>query len=390
MTARTILERVLVVAAVVVVLSLLLGQLLGQPILLGYVATGSMEPTMDAGDGFVAIPSALAGSPGEGDVVVFDARELHDGGLTTHRIVGETEEGYVTAGDANPFTDQDGGEPHVTDGQIVAVALQVNGEVVTIPHLGTVVMAVHGALESAVGALASAVGVTAAVDGEGVGAWLIGVGVAMLGLGFLLDVLGTPARDTDRRTARENVIAIRVVLAVVLIVLVTLATAAMVIPAGVTEYGVVSTADPTDDPQVLAPGESGELTRTVENTGLIPTVVVLEPASGGVAVDPERVTVGSRSSVETTVTLTAPETEGESVRHVSEHRYLAVVPPSVLGLAHDLHPLVAITAVNGVVVAVAVGLVLALFGAGDLRVRRPGDHVPWTVRTARKLRRFRR
>jgi len=68
-------------------------QLLGQPILLGYVATGSMEPTMDAGDGFVSVPSAVTGDVEEGDVVVYQARELHDGGLTTHRVVGETEEG---------------------------------------------------------------------------------------------------------------------------------------------------------------------------------------------------------------------------------------------------------------------------------------------------------
>src|SRR6056297_3527746 len=143
MTASTIVSRALGYAAALFVILLLVGQLLGQPILLGYVATGSMEPTMDAGDGFVAIPSAVSGDVEEGDVVVFQARELHDGGLTTHRVVDETEGGYVTKGDANPFTDQDGGEPPVTDGQIVANALQIEGTVVTIPHLGTVVMGIQ-------------------------------------------------------------------------------------------------------------------------------------------------------------------------------------------------------------------------------------------------------
>jgi signal peptidase I len=105
MTATGLLKRALPVAVAAVVLLFVLGQLPGQPILLSYVATGSMEPTMDAGDGFVAVPSAVTGPPSEGDVVVFDARELHDGGLTTHRVVDETDEGDVTKGDANPFTD---------------------------------------------------------------------------------------------------------------------------------------------------------------------------------------------------------------------------------------------------------------------------------------------
>ena len=74
MTASTIVSKALGYAAALFVILLLVGQLLGQPILLGYVATGSMEPTMDAGDGFIAIPSAVTGDVQEGDVVVFQAR----------------------------------------------------------------------------------------------------------------------------------------------------------------------------------------------------------------------------------------------------------------------------------------------------------------------------
>jgi len=92
MTTASLLKRGLGFGLALVVVLLIVGQLLGQPILLGYVATGSMEPTMDAGDGFVSVSSAVTGDVEEGDVVVYQARELHDGGLTTHRVVGETEE----------------------------------------------------------------------------------------------------------------------------------------------------------------------------------------------------------------------------------------------------------------------------------------------------------
>ena len=382
------LKRGLGVLVIVVVALLFLGQLLGQPILLGYVATGSMEPTMDAGDGFIAVPSAVAGDVGEGDVVVFDARELHGGGLTTHRIVDVTDDGYVTAGDANPFTDQDGDEPPVTDGQIVAVALQVNGEVVTIPHLGTAVMSLHGVLEAGYDAVASTLGVTATMDSDGLGSMLVGLGVALLGFGFLLDRFEPANRDASRSTNRENVLAVRVALAVILIVFVTFGTAVMVVPSGVTEYEVRSTDDPTDDPQILAPGETGSLSHTVDNAGLVPVVTILEPASSGVEAEPERLTIGSRSEAEATVTLHAPAEPGVYTRDVAEHRYLLVAPPSVLEALHGVHPLVAIAAVNGIIVGAVVAVVVVLFGSGDLRLRSAGDHVPFTVRLRRKLRRW--
>ncbi|RQG97478.1 signal peptidase I [Natrarchaeobius oligotrophus] len=388
MTARTHLQRAIGLLAAVVVISLLVGSLLGQPILLGYVATGSMEPTMAAGDGFIAVPSAVSGDVEVGDVVVYDARELHDGGLTTHRVVDETEEGYVTAGDANPFTDQDGDEPPVSDAQIVATALQVNGEVVTIPHLGTVVMTAQDVVGTVYEDVSSILGLTTTVDSDGIGAMFVAVGIAMFGFGILLDRFGPAGRQTTRSRRRENVVGFWVALGLVLLVLVTFATAAMVIPSGTTEYGIVSTDSPTDDPQVLAPGESAELTRTIDNAGYVPVVVVYETGSETAAVDPSWQTVGVRSTAEATVSLTAPHETGQYTRHVEEHRYLAVLPPSLLVSLHAIHPLAAIAAVNAVVVGGVVVLVIALFGTADFRLRSAGDHVSLSKRLERKLRKW--
>ncbi|NUB89813.1 signal peptidase I [Haloterrigena sp. SYSU A121-1] len=386
MTGTALLKRTLGAGIALVVVLLLVGQLLGQPILLGYVATGSMEPAMDAGDGFVAIPDLADSSVEQGDVVVFEARELHGGGLTTHRVVGETEAGYVTKGDANPFTDQDGGEPHVTDGQIVAKAWRVNGEVVTIPRLGTAIMGAQNVAESASGTVASVVGLTETGDSEGLGAVLVAVGVALLGFGTVFERLGPARRETRRSRSRENVIAFWTALGLVLLVFVTFATAAMVVPAGTAEYELVSADSPTDDPQVIAPGETTELTRTVDNAGYLPIVAVHEAESNNVTIEPATQTVGSRSSGETTVSLTAPDETGSYTRHVGEYRYLAVLPPAAIVWLHGLHPLAAIAAVNGVVVGLAVAIVLVVFGHGDLRLRSAGDHVPVSTRLERKLR----
>jgi len=210
MKLRSSAGTLLTVLFVAVVVAMLVGQQLGQPVLLGFVVTGSMAPTLEPGDGFVAVPPAFAGEIEEGDVVTFDARELEGGGLTTHRVVGETEEGYVTRGDANPFTDQDGPEPPVQDAQIVAVAWQLDDEVVTIPRLGTVAMALQGLVGALVGLLGSVPGGDSIADGD-VGSIMVAGGVSLLLLSFASDLLGAangpsgadPASARGRRGRRS-------------------------------------------------------------------------------------------------------------------------------------------------------------------------------------------
>ncbi len=73
---RQAVEDAFTLLAVLVVLSLVIGQLLGQPILLGYVTSGSMSPTLNTGDAFVAVPAPVAGEIEPGDVIVFEAVEL--------------------------------------------------------------------------------------------------------------------------------------------------------------------------------------------------------------------------------------------------------------------------------------------------------------------------
>ncbi|ADD07285.1 peptidase S26 domain protein (plasmid) [Natrialba magadii ATCC 43099] len=383
---RALLSRALGLVLTLVIVALLLGQLLGQPILLGYVATGSMEPTMDAGDGFIAVPSAISGSPAEGDVVVFDAIDLHGGELTTHRIVGETDEGYITAGDANPFTDQDADEPPVSDEQIVAHALQVNGEVVTIPYLGSAIMGVQSVIESVFGTVTATLGVTAVFNADNAGALLVGVGIALLGFGVLLETVGPRKRDTRRSRSRPNILGIWATIGLVLLVFVTFATASMVLPSGTIAFGVGSATTPSENPQVAEPGELVEIEHETENSGYLPIVVTREPGHETVNANPEWQTISPRSSDAATVTAVAPAETGEYTRHVEEHRYLLVLPPTLLVWLHSLHPLVAIAAVNGVIVGITVALMIALFGTTDLRLRNPGGSLPLLTRLRRKFR----
>ena len=373
MSGRSLLGTAATIIFVALVVGLLAGQVLGQPVFVGYVTTDSMEPTIDASDGFVAVPSFLAGEPEVGDVVVFDARELHDGGLTTHRIVGETEDGYITKGDANSFTDQDAEESPVNDGQIVAHALQIDGEVVTIPHLGTVVGTVQSIVAAPFGML----------DQRSAGTVLIGVGIALF---LLAGVVGERGRRVTRRSRnRPNVVAIRTLVTFAVVIVVGAATAAMVLPAGVHEFGVAAAEEPTGEPNVVEPGGTATVSYDTHNGGFLPVLVINEPASKGTAVEPREVVLGGGERAETTVTMAAPDEPATRLRHVRESRYLLLLPPRVVAALHAIHPLLALLAVDAVVTAFVVSASVAVFGTGHLRLR-SGDDLPVLTRLRRRFR----
>lgn len=369
MSLRDALRQTATLVVVLVLLALLAGQLLGYPILLGYVETGSMSPTLEPGDGFIAIPSAVAGDVETGDVVVFRAQELDGGGLITHRVVGETERGYLTRGDANPFADQDGAEPPVRDVQIVAEALQVGGRVVVVPRLGTAVTAVSDGLQEGQRTLAVALGTSAVLGPAGLGYLLFGLAVVVYVVGALRDAGFDRRPARDRR--RDDGASPRLVVFLLALMIVTAATASMVVPAGTQEFEFVSSESGSESPTVIEQGTSEELTYGVPNLGLVPMHVYLEPASDGVAADSEYVYVDRRSRVNATVTLTAPPSTGYYREYLVEWRYLAVLPKPVVDDLRAIHPWTPILVIDALLGVPFYAVGTALLRGGYVRTREP-------------------
>ncbi|MGQ3328876.1 signal peptidase I [Halorubrum sp. FL23] len=367
MSLKRTISITLQVTAVLVVASLIVGQYLGQPVLLSYVETGSMQPVLNPGDGFVAIPAPLAGGVGAGDVVTFNAQEIQGGGLTTHRVVEETERGYITRGDNNPFTDQDGGEPVVQEADIVAKAATVGGSVVVIPHLGTVAMGFQSALNAAQTWLAVTFGVRSLQGTQGLAYILFALSSVAYAVDWYLDRGSRETRERDR--SRDDGTSVFAIVGVLALVLMATATAAMVVPAGSQEYGVVSAEFESDNPTVIERGTSKELEYVVPNAGLVPVYAYVTPQSPGVDVDPRRVTVGSRGEASTTVTLNAPDETGYYRLFVTEHRYLAVLPSSVIDELYGVHPWAPLVAINGLLGGGIVGLGVLLLRGEPARIR---------------------
>jgi len=365
MNPRTLLWRLLEVVAVVVVVALIAGQLLGQPLLLSYVTTGSMEPTIDAGEGFVAIPPELAGEIGEGDVVVFEAEEVQGGGLTTHRIVEETGQGFTTRGDANPFTDQDGGEPPVQEPEVVAVAWQPGGEVLTIPALGTLATGIQSVLGAIQWQLAQLLGSRAFLGTQGIAYLLFGGSILLYGALVWLD------DDTQRERTRSRTSGLssrRLMLGLTLL-LVAGATAAMVIPAGVQQFGIVSAEFDSEAPDVIRQGTDESVRYEVGNSGVVPTVVLLNPASENIEAEPSRMRVPGRASENATLTISAPPETGHYRVFLEERRYLALLPTGAIESLHAVHPWLPVLAIDLLIGVPFYLLGLSLLGTGRLRSR---------------------
>ncbi|WP_222918447.1 signal peptidase I [Natrinema sp. SYSU A 869] len=375
-------ELSLTVVVIAATLALIAGQLLGQPVFLVFVETGSMEPTLEPGDGFVAIPSQVTGDPEPGDVVVFESVEVNDGQLTTHRVVAETADGYRTQGDANPFADQDAGEPPVTDDRIAATALQVGGSVVVLPKFGTAVKTVRGGVGWVLAPILAALGLEA---GAGIGS----AGLVLFGVGLILFVVtltvGTrrraPGRPPRRRSTDADSIDPRIVALIVLTLVLVPANAAMIVPSG--GYTMSVDADGSED---IEPGESITAEIPMRNGGLITTVVVLETATNDASIEPGSVPLAPGSESAASLRTTAPPSGEERSVAVSEYRYLRVLPTSLLLRFHAIDPLVAWGTINGLLGASVLGFVGGLLGFKQIRVRDQSRNVPLSVQLRRYLR----
>lgn len=109
------------------VLLSVLSLILDAPLLLAYIKSDSMSPTLNKND--LVFINIFDRNFNEGDIVVFNS----NGDWICHRIVREVEGGYITKGDRNIATDQFGGKEIVTRERIVGKILSISGDPINIP-----------------------------------------------------------------------------------------------------------------------------------------------------------------------------------------------------------------------------------------------------------------
>ena len=304
------------------------------PLHLSYVTSGSMEPTLSQGDGYLVVEGPIS----EGDIITFYSEER---GYVTHRAVERTDAGFITKGDANPSTDQAAGNPAVSESAIVGRVVTVGGGPLVVPMLGPAVgsLAAHKLL---------AFGVVAAL--------------------LARDLLSSEAAAPLREVYTVGELARPLFLGLIIASLCVMVFATSVHP---TTY-TVEAGEPTQRYSIPA-GETAEREVTVTTTHLPLTTTVVD-ASGAAVVAQEI------DGPTTTLTLQIPPQEvGTYEPSVRVTPYPAVLPGAWLETLHSVSPYLARVVVLLVVFSPLVG-VYYLFFDGDARMRSVG---PRWVRKAR-------
>lgn len=377
---RTYVVRGLTIAGFVLVLTLIVGALVGQPVLLSFVVSGSMSPTIQEGDGFVAIPEQVAGDIEQGDVIVFQSQEIRGGELTTHRVVGETESGYITRGDANPFTDQDGAEPPVTESQIVAVAWQPGGQVVTIPNLGTAILAGRVVVTNILTAVTTVLGVEQAAESWQAGSVMLVSGVILFAISIGSGIVNGSSRERERSRGQDTFDPRYAALFLTAIIIVP-ANIAMVAPSSTHQIpaGEIATGNN------IAPGEPVEATLVANNEDALVTMLVVFNASGRTTIENRWLDVPGGETDSTALYAPAPPRGEQKVVTVSEYRYIVLLPPTVIIAMHDIHPLVALGVINAALTVAVLAFVIGLLGTSKRRVRDTDRDISLYLRLKRRL-----
>lgn len=318
----------------------------GYPAPISYVETDSMQPQLDPNDGFVGIPKPLAGEVSTGDVVTYRAKRIGGGGLTTHRVIDRTNEGYITRGDNNPFNDTAAGEPPVKPGQIELVAVQYQGELIVIENAGDATLAIQSVLK----AVLTTIGVgNITATNPGVLVTVVGF-ILVVGGGAYDAVTADNKRSMSRSIGDRSRVDSRFVFIGLLIAVSLPLLSVMALPSGTTDMGILAadTPDP-DDPRQAAPGNFSQSNISFENTQPVPLIIVVDPVSDGIKVYDRILFAKSGETVDSEVRVYAPEQNGWAVRVRSSHYYIPLLPQKIIYQLHSIHPLIALTAVMSVV-----------------------------------------
>lgn len=282
----------------------------GSPVQLSYVDSGSMEPTLHPGDGYLLVP---AGEVQSGDVITYRSARL--GKRVTHRVVDVTSEGIVTKGDANEVTDQSAGHPPVRRSAVVGKAFAVGGSVVQIPGLGAAV------------------------------SWLKNHWIALLGFAGIATLVLEWRRDesnVDKRPPR-----VRSTIGPILVGITVFAIVMVFVVATTTHpiTFVAVGADTDGDSRRLTVGEPATKPVVLSGDG---TPFTHRFVSGeGMRIDQME---ANETRIRLTAALPPPKTHGPYRTTVRIHHYPAALPKPMLSRLHAVHPLLAAT--------VSVGLTL--------------------------------
>jgi signal peptidase len=306
-----------------------------------------MEPVIDIGDLFLIQPYhpslEFLTKVQIGDIIVFKSTS---GLYIVHRVIGETASGFVTKGDNNPFTDQQGGEPFVTREKIVGKALTFQGSPIVIPKAGLWIRQFSTFFRR--------------------NTFLVAGGIGTAGGLLLFFSKKTTRSFIKRRHSRNNGIKIKHLYMISLGVL----SLAILVPmiGGMTTNRIeyVVTEHPITSERSIVKGGVLNRTLTLSNKGLVPFYAFLSSPNGNVDIKPATVLQYPGSPTEIEIQVEAEDNIGYYEKEVYVHKYLPILPLPALSALIVIHPYLPILAMEFLLLS---PFIIAYFFINERRTR---------------------
>ncbi|AEA47427.1 signal peptidase I [Archaeoglobus veneficus] len=294
---RTIVEFIIISGIVMLSAVSIVGALFDRPVLLSYVTSDSMEPTINRYDLFFINPFSHQYS--KGDIIVFKS----EGKWVCHRVYAVVDDGYITKGDNNVATDQSGGKNIVRSENIAGKVITIFGKLILIPGVGTYT----GSISSLV--------------------WknklLFLVIFSLAGLFSLTG--GKGRRQRNRRYIKLRHSQLYTIMCFSVLIIVSLLSVALITPHNIS-YGTTSAAGVR--PEWVSPGDVFEREIEIKNHGIYPYYFYVKSESPRAEVEEGFFLMPGDGAV-VSVVIHAPDDTGIYSEKVLVCKYLPLAPLAV-------------------------------------------------------------
>jgi signal peptidase len=279
------------------------GSLLGRPLLLAAVLTGSMVPVLNPGDLILVLPAMSP--PVRGDIIVFRTK-AHPSWIVHRVIEGDQWQGFTTKGDANAEPDPDVVMPNEVAGFVPVIG----GKPLHMPHVGL-------------------------LSGERtpLSDSTVAVVTLLVGVFFVASDLKLPQRVSanvrKRRGKKSEATGVYVTIAFAALLVTLLPTLALW-RSGLIDYQVIEKRTSSFTAKNLAEvGEDLVTVGTVTNPSPVPVVKVVTSADPAVTFEPSWLFIPPHGKVEVNTHIRGDH-EGRFVARTHEGVYLPLLPPATL------------------------------------------------------------
>lgn len=328
-------SKILILILFIFTLSSVAGFVLDRPILVSYVTSNSMYPTLKVGDLFFINPLSKGGV---GKIIVFKM----NGHWTVHRVYADVDGGYITKGDNNVATDQQNGfSKPVNASDIAGEVITLNGNPIKIPVIGLYIEKTSKILNVSSNLYLALV--------------LLAVGSVLL-----------TAKDGKRNKRSKKRVVVRYKTLYTAVSAITLAVLLIAIVSfwGQIGFSYASTLAGGQRDGWYLPNSKFKRNVTLTNNGILPVVYMLKPAGSRISLSETTFTLYGKEKKEVSAVVRVPSETRIYYERIDVFSYPLIFPENALLRMAEINPYLPLTVFSAEFTLVLV-LLYYVMGAGN-------------------------